>query len=420
MKNIIILNTTHFANKGSMGRIEGLIRCLEETIPDSNITILHRYYTTDRNTLTNKLLSDYPGIVVKEHPWYRESSTNISTAFLSVARLCFSIINHSIFQRGYSSFNCDAVVDLNLIEPDKFTTEFSLTSFIGNTLTLLNIWYAKKIIGKPVMVCSATIGPYYNKILVKLAKHVLNNVDLITLREAYSRDILQSLGVNKPPIYVTADLAFLLKAKGIENKSAILENTGDGPIIGIVPTEMMHPLLKEQQYIQLIAEISDYLINKFNATIIYISHTFQDNLITENIYKKVGNKSSVRIVSPDLSASETKGIIGLCNLFICSRFHALVASTSLSIPSITIVAYSKNKFHGIIGKMMGQENYILDINDDFEYNTFLRGLKLRIDDLIMNKDSIIEELDENAKKAKDQTLLNGVLLNELIENSRTI
>jgi len=417
MKNVIILNTTHFANKGSMGRIEGMIRCLDETIPDSKITFLHRYYKHDKDTLAKQLLKKYPNIEVKEHPWYRESSTNTSTVMFSIVRLCSSIIGHRLFHKMDPSLKCDAIVDLNLIEPDKFTSEFSLASFIGNVFTLLNIWHAKKVAGTPVMVCSATIGPYYNKILKRLAKHILNNVDLITLREGYSKGSLQSLGVNGPPIYVTADLAFLLEPTNDDKTSAMLENIDDGHLIGLVPTEMMHPSLKQSQYIRLMTELSNHLINNLNATIIYVSHTYQDELITQNIYQNIENKHKVRIVPSDLSASETKGIIGMCSLFICSRFHALVASTSLAIPSLGIVAYSKNKFHGIIGEMMGQENYLLDIDDDFEYDAFLLELKSKINDLTMNQESIIKELNEKAKIAREQTLRNGKLLSDIIDSS---
>jgi hypothetical protein len=81
------------------------------------------------------------------------------------------------------------------------------------------------------------------------------------------------------------------------------------------------------------------------------------------------------------------------------------------------VAYSRNKFHGIIGKMMGMEDYLLDVDDEFEYDAFLAELKSKVDDLLMNKDLIAKELKEQAKKVREQTLLNGKLIKELMESS---
>ena len=422
MNKVVILNITHFANKGSMGRIEGMIHCLKETTPRSPITILHRYYKQDKDTLTKQLVEKYQNLEVKEHPWFRETNSNVLTAISSVVRFCFSAIPHITLCKLGLSLNdhfkqYDAIVDLNLIEPDRLTDEYDLVSIAGNLFALLNIWYAT-MTRIPVIVCSATIGPYQNKFSRRVAKHVLNKVNIITLREDYSRDYLQNLGVDKPDIYLSADLAFLMEPPNKEKIPLMLEGmnitSDDRPLVGIAPTAMMHTALKQPQYIQLIAELTDFLIEDLNATIIYVTNTYQDAPITQNIYEKVKNKHKVRILPFNVSASETKGIIGICDVFICSRFHALVASTSLGVPSLGIVAYSRNKFHGIVGKMMGQEDYLLDVDDEFEYNAFLVELKSKAKDLWMNRNLVAENLKERAKIVRERTLLNGMLIKELI------
>ena len=419
---VLILNITHFANKGSMGRIEGMLRCLEETLPGCEVTILHRYYKQDKDSLGKWLREKYPRLELKKHPWYRESNLNILTALGSFARFCFFAVFCRLFPNLWTSSTDnfdkhDVIVDLNLIEPDRLTDEYDLISTAGNLFALLNIWYAT-MTKKPVIVCSATIGPYKNKFLRRVAKHVLNKVNIITLREEYSQDYLQSLGVDKPDIYLSADLAFLMEPPNKEKIPLMLESMNitldDRPLVGIAPTAMMHSALKQPQYIQLIAELTDFLIEDLNATIIYVTNTYQDAPITQNIYQKVKNKHKVRILPFNVSASETKGIIGICDVFICSRFHALVASTSLAVPSLGIVAYSQNKFHGIVGKMMGQEDYLLDVDDAFEYKAFLVELKSKAKDLWMNQNLVTENLKERTKIVRERTLLNGMLIKELI------
>ena len=419
---VLISNITHFANKGSMGRIEGMLRCLEETLPGCEVTILHRYYKQDKDGLAKRLRKKYPRLELKNHPWYRESNLNVLTALGSFARFCFFVVFCRLFPKLWMSSTDnfdkhDVIVDLNLIEPDRLTDEYDLVSIAGNIFALLNIWYAT-MTKKPVIVCSATIGPYQNKFSRRVAKHVLNKVNIITLREDYSRDYLQNLGVDKPDIYLSADLAFLMEPPNKEKIPLMLEGmnitSDDRPLVGIAPTAMMHSALKQPQYIQLIAELTDFLIEDLNATIIYVTNTYQDAPITQNIYEKVKNKHKVRILPFNVSASETKGIIGICDVFICSRFHALVASTSLGVPSLGIVAYSRNKFQGIIGKMMGQENYLLDVDDEFEYNAFLAELKSKAKDLWVNRNLVAENLKERTKIVRERTLLNGMLIKELI------
>ena len=94
---------------------------------------------------------------------------------------------------------------------------------------------------------------------------------------------------------------------------------------------MMNSKLPEDEYIRLISDVSDFLIEDIGATVIYIANTFQDIGLVDKIYQMVNNPGKTRIVPFSASATEVKSAIGLCDLFICSRFHALVASTSLRI-----------------------------------------------------------------------------------------
>lgn len=420
MYKIAILNTTHFENKGSMGRIEGLIRCLEQTIPGCKITILHRYFKQDAQNLSKQLMDKYNSLEIIEHPWYKEANSPIMTAVNSLIRYLFLKFRKAFLKSQLQQY--DAIVDLNLIEPDKFTDRVSITSLVGNLLTLLNISSAN-VTDKPVIVCSATIGPYENSFLRYIARRVLNEVDLITLREHYSKDYLSHIGVDKPEKVLTADLAFLLEPPDMSEIPSILDkievSLTDRPLVGISPTAMMHPSLPRAEYIKFMVDISEYLINNKGATIIYIAHTFQDRDITQEIYHEIRNKEKAKILPFELSAEETKGVIGSCDLFICSRFHALVASTSLGIPTIGIVAYSRNKFHGIIGNMMGQDKYLIDIDSDFEYNAYLTKLIDKINEVLHNQSSVSDELKERYKLVRQQTLLNGELIKELIDKGHS-
>lgn len=424
-KKVAILNTTHFANKGSMGRLEGTIRCIEATIPDSRLTIFHRYYMQDKDNLSRDLLKKYQVLDIKEHPWFKQMNSDILTGFSSLLRFCYSsgkyIFYYSLnlpFEDALKHY--DVVVDLNLIEPDKLTDRYDWMSAIGNSLALLNILYAK-IAKKPVLVCAATIGPYENRALRVLAKYILNKVDVITLREAYSKDYLKTIGINKPPIYVSADMAFLMEPASQDDLASTMNlldsENFNRPVVGIVPAEIMkNTYITRSQYIQLMAEISNYLIDKYGSTIIFIMNTYQDQDITNSIFQKIRTKDNARILPFDVSASGTKGVIGFCDLFICSRFHALVFSTSLSVPTIALVSYSYNKFHGIIGDMMGIQDYLLDIKIGFDFEVFLRLLEEKADYLLANREFITMKLKERNEYVINQALFNGKLTYDLINS----
>jgi len=426
MGKIAILNTTHFANKGSMGRIEGIVKCINEKMPGTEIIIFHRYYRQDKENLSKKLEDRYPNLEIKDHPWYKESNFKILTAMNSFTKLCYITSKYSLFGKKSLSKELgqsEAFVDLNFIEPDKFTEIYDWNSVVGNFFALLNVWYAT-MYGIPVMICSATVGPYHNKLLRNFAKFILEKADIITLREAYSDQYLKEIGVKKPLIELTADLAFLMDSPKTEKLQNILFKHGisslDRPLIGITPTAMMNPHLPEVQYIRLISDLSNHLIDNLGATLIYISNTYQDIPIVDKIYEELNNKEKAKILPFDISAAETKGVIGTCDLFICSRFHALVASTSLGVPSIGLVAYSKNKFHGIIGKMMEQEKNLIDIDKDFEHNSILQIIIDRSKLLLENKESVALELNKMNGIVRDRTMMNCVILKEYLDNKNMV
>lgn len=418
---IAIVNTANLNNKGSMGRVEGIIKCLDGV--SEEIVIIHRYFEQDQQTHVKQLKQKYPHVTFKEHPWFREKSSPLLTAIISFSRFCILASSYNILRlfkkkpKGELQ-SSDVIVDLNLIEPAEGVY---LKMTIGAFFALMDTWHSK-MAGKPVNVCSATIGPYNNFVLTSLARYVLNKVDLITLRENYSEKYLDKIRVNKPQIQVTADLAFLMDIS--LNKTSSLPKivndlSSDEIILGIAVSAMLHPALSESLYVQLIADLADFMIEKFdNPQIILITHTYQDSKITSLVYSKIKNKQKIRMLPSNLSATETKSVIGLCDLFICSRFHALVASTSLAVPSLGIVAYSKGKFHGIIGNTIGQENYLIDVPDDFDYDIFLSQLKSKVTSLWCSREEVKQDLIKKGSYAKSQALLNGQLIKELLNHKK--
>ena len=82
-------------------------------------------------------MAKYNSLEIIEHPWYRESNSPMMTAVSSLIRYLLLKFRRASLKSQLQQY--DAIVDLNLIEPDKFTDKVSLTSLVGNLLTLLNI-----------------------------------------------------------------------------------------------------------------------------------------------------------------------------------------------------------------------------------------------------------------------------------------
>lgn len=300
---------------------------------------------------------------------------------------------------------------------DVLTDDYSAAS------TYLSNLFFGIALNKPVIILAESVGPF-NSISKRIAKFILNRTKLITLREELSFDYLTTLGVDKPPIHVTADIAFALEPIEGEKLNSILSFERipkDKPLVGISASKIVSRFgfenindsrAKYDKYLKIMAKLVDYLVSKINATILFIPHVYgpgdsDDRLVAVDMMELIINKENVVIINNEYSPEELKGIIGQCDLFIGSRMHAMIASTSMLVPTVAI-AYS-NKTHGVIGKMLGLDNYVLDIKD-FSENELLN----RVDLAWNNRANITAILEERIPLVKAAALSNGKLVGELI------
>lgn len=430
MSKILVLNVFSLANRGTEAVTIGLLKSIEHSIPAANITFLCHRYNADKEEFL-RIDKGSLEIQVKEHPWFKETSSGLLTAAYSGIRCLFSlsycILCRIAYKCGLAPKNvfhdCDIIVDLNIDCLNEFYKGVFPTIFV-----LLNILHGI-VVGKPVMVCAASVAPFKRRSLRFLVKAVLNQTKLITVRDELSREHIHDLGVDKPQVSLTADLAFLMEPAQADRVDEILAfesiTVGERPLVGIA---VAHKSLfaKPEDYVRLMAEFSDALILELNATLIYVSHSsFQtgpsddDNATIQEIHQKIRAKHEVRLIQGDYMADELKGIIGRCDLFVSAKFHPLIASASMAIPSIGIVGYNQYKFHGVIGKMMGMEEYLINIDEFDNYDAIQVILTEKVRYSWENRNLISQKLAAKARTAKEQAFLNGSLIRDLVLEALT-
>lgn len=308
---------------------------------------------------------------------------------------------------------------------DTLTEDYGTLGFWS---CFLNLFFGL-LLAKPVVIYAESIGPFkrrYNRIL---ARFLLNRAKLITLRENTSARILRELRVSNPSVYVTADSAFLLEPASPDRLEEICNEEGlptdQRPIIGIAPSYLIPRYVSERartpqesydRYVRLMSQIADYLADTFSAIVLIVPHViipewawpFDDRTAANDICNLSQRRDHVFPIKGEYSAEETKAIIGICDLFISSRMHPAIASTSLGIPTIAL-AHS-HKTYGVIGEMVGCKQYVLDINE-LNYESLVS----KINTAWANRESIREGLDAAIKPIKQEALRNAELVDKLVE-----
>jgi colanic acid/amylovoran biosynthesis protein len=309
-------------------------------------------------------------------------------------------------------------------------------AFLGKD-TITNIKFLFKLLiiifaKRPVILFPLSVGPFNTKLSKFLVRIVFNRVKSITLREEISKNCLEEADVKKPSIYLTGDTAFVLEPAPRERVNEIFLKEGINKnnrlLIGINISQLLSYKSKtqnvKQDYIELMAKTADYIVSNLNATVIFVSHEIHpegmelvgdvtylggdDITAVKDAFTKVKNKNNIMPITNKYIASELKGIIGECDLFIGARTHSTIASTSMCVPTIAI-EYS-HKAPGIM-RMIGLEKYVCNFATmDFE------ELKSKINDMWSNKEKIKKDLESKVDALKESAWSNGKMVKNLLDS----
>lgn len=381
---------------GSQAMMICTMRILKEYIPIAKINILSFYPEFD-----HKLYGNY------------KFDLNIVKYNKSFFRSIFDILNESKKADIIVGVYGDAFVGKNFFTNIKFLFKLLIVTSTG----------------KPVILFPLSVGPF-NSILIKLfVRMIFNRMRSISVRDEISTSFLHEAGVKKPPIYLTADTAFILEPVHNKRMEQILSKEGinEKPLVGLNVSQLLNYKSNEKNlvpsYIDLMTNIADYIVSNIDATVILIPHEISfagvelvgdvknlggdDITAIKDVFAKVKNKQRVIPIITKYNSEELKGIIGMCDVFIGARTHSTIASTTMYVPTIAI-GYS-HKAYGIM-RMVGLEKYVCN----FE-NMNLEELKSNIDDIWIHKEEIRSALTSKIGILKESAWSNGKLVKEILK-----
>lgn len=298
----------------------------------------------------------------------------------------------------------------------------------------LYITLIAKTLHKPVVIYGNGTYKFRRRIWERLARYVLDNVDLVTTREKKTFDYFLKVATRKSHIFLTADPAFLLNPISRRKVLQILQKEnvtlGKQLLIGVTIKEGSFPSgvqievnpKKRQKFIAAFASLTDRLVEETGATILFIPHSigtisrgrslklkFDDRILAKEICSLVSNKENVFALNGDYSARELKGIIGILDLLIGWRVHSVIGSLSLGVPTIVLTRPMDTRVQGIVGGIAGQEQWIYEMKEPN-----LEGLFLKIETLISVRHEVSEDLYRRSQIARKLALKNGELLKALL------
>ena len=274
-----------------------------------------------------------------------------------------------------------------------------------------SLWYYLEVIklalrnNVKVMLYSNGIGPLNHAGSIEQTREVLNKVDLITLRDDASAQILKDIGVNCPKAVVTADPALGLEPAPKEVGRSILSSIGVPKGKRLIGVSVRRWGDNCRDFEKIIAKVCDYAYTKYGLYTVFIPMQIErDLVISQSIARRMTASSS--ILNRRCSVAEVMSVVSCMDVCIGMRLHSLIYAAVASVPLIGLVYDPK------ISSFMNytrQRLYVgvADMTEDKLIET--------LDKCMKDYDSIAGELRNNYGHLKDKALLNAKLAVELYE-----
>ncbi len=219
----------------------------------------------------------------------------------------------------------------------------------------LSIMTLARMVGCPVMLYAQGIGPIHNAYNRWLTGVVLNRASLVTVRDAASADELRSLGVQRPPVHVTADPVVALPPAAPEVGAEILRQAGvelggGGPLVG-VSVRAWHG---RERFTTEAAEAFDRLIENDGVRLVFIPMHFPEDLeMTNSLRRVMRHGDQTKVLCNRYHAQELLSAVGHVDLLVAVRLHALIFAAVMNIPGVAISYDPKvDRFANLVGQTL--------------------------------------------------------------------
>ncbi len=212
------------------------------------------------------------------------------------------------------------------------------------------IHYLARKYNKIYLKSPKSYGPFNTKFFRFCVRKTLNDLPFIFVRGKNNFYQLKKLNL-KTKLYDCPDVSLLLKPESSSWARKYLKKIGidiSKEIIGLTPNTIMPG---KEKHIELCKKIIEYFQSK-NKQILLIPHSLDggENIVScdlaldKQIYNGLKNKGKVFLLADmNLEYKHIRSITGLLSFYISGRYHGLISSLVMGVPSIALSWHIKYK-----------------------------------------------------------------------------
>ena len=367
VKKIVIAGTSVYGigNLGDEALLKVLVDSLREMNPDIELVLIARH--------PGEYLDSFFGVRSIQNLEYQTKEESLGRWFRGLNPGDDTSHLRSIVDELESA-------DLFIVGGDPFN-ELSMGFGWGLMPHATSLITLARFIGVPVGLYGIHMGrPLATPIGKEMTRYCVGNVDAITLREEFSRQVLAEMGIRTDHSAVLADPAFGLKPiASREPGTAILEKldirVSGKPVVGMNFRHQYWNWDTETwaHYREIVASFCDALVEDMDADILFIPNSnyeldakiqlYQDDRPTNReIQSAMCHRERGHLVEARLDLTETLSLFPLLDLHISSRRHSLVFAALHGVPILAIGAGGKWHIGPAVAEM-GVKDAFIELDD---------------------------------------------------------
>lgn len=331
---ITIIGSALSGNKGAAAMLESAVQTLGERLGDVEFSLLSMYPAEDAAQ------NHYDNVeVIPAKP--RQLGVTINVLALAYRLLPF--LRNTIKRRSRAIraiAESSVLLDQGGITFTDGREKFLLYN-VASILPALNT-------GTPVFKCAQAVGPFRNPINRWASKTFLPKVRTLVTRGRITHEFAEGLGLRN--LYEGADYAFSLEMSGTEAEAVAahvdLTFFDGGDVVGVCPSVVLQKKVDaagghyESQIVEFIEKLQAQ-----GKRVMLVPHSVRtgtdkthnnDLPLCRSIHERLSTSRDVLFIDRELSSQQLRYLIGRCGLFVASRFHAMVSSLAMAVPTLVI------------------------------------------------------------------------------------
>ncbi len=201
----------------------------------------------------------------------------------------------------------------------------------------------------PVVKCAQAMGPFNEPLNRRAARLLLPKMAAIVSRGAVTHQHLVDLGLTN--IEAGADLAFTLEvSEHDKTRAAGAVPAGffdDGDVVGVSPSVVLAKAAEKrgEDYVAEVVRLIDHITEDLGRPVLLVAHSARGNTskthnndlpLCREVVARVASPQRVAFPDEELGSQTLRALIGSCDVFVASRFHAMVSSLATGTPTLVI------------------------------------------------------------------------------------